>query len=293
MGSGMLVFLTTFLGAELVGLWLSEEMARKRRRGTWEQWSGVWSETYGTVRSSRLIRGMAIIYDRAGALLQLSLPRALVGRIEELAERAGKAGQPNLAGKWVLASTASGLICMAGASAASLPPAAVLLLALLGLCYPAWVWGHQANARQEAILQELPFALDLLTIAVEAGQPFEQALQRVVQRTPGPLAAEFEGVFQQIQLGQSRAEALRQMMTRMRLPALRSLLLILIQADQLGTSIGSILRVLADQLREKQAQMAEEGALKIPVKLMFPLVLFIFPALLLLLLGPALLQTMP
>ncbi len=171
----------------------------------------------------------------------------------------------------------------------------VALLTLAGLLifylYPVlWLKGVLAT-RHRAIQRALPFVLDLLTLAVEAGLDFMTALQRNCERrTLDPLNEELIHVIREIQLGTPRRIALRNLSTRVGLGDLRSVSYALIQADELGVSIGSILRIQADQMRQRRFERAERLANEAPVKMLGPLMLFIFPAVFIILLGPTLTQ---
>jgi len=131
-----------------------------------------------------------------------------------------------------------------------------------------------------------------LTVSVEAGLGFELALVKVTERCPGVLSQELGRVIQEMKLGRSRREALQDMAERIGAEDLSAFVTSLIQADQLGVGIGNILRVQSGEMRRKRRQRAEEQAMKAPVKMLIPLVLFIFPALFVVLLGPALIQIM-
>ncbi len=149
-----------------------------------------------------------------------------------------------------------------------------------------WLRG-KINERQKAIRIALPDTLDLLTISVEAGLGFDSALSRVVANTSGPLSDEFFRMLQEIRLGTPRAQAFRNLGKRTGATELDSFIVAMLQADVFGISIGKVLRVQAKEMRTKRRQRAEEAAMKTPVKIVFPLVLCIFPALLVILLGPA------
>ncbi len=167
-----------------------------------------------------------------------------------------------------------------------------LLLTLFGF-YPD-LWLRQAvRERQYKIERALPFVLDLLTLSVESGLDFMTGINRIIQsREIDPLGEELIRMFREIQVGRSRKEALRNFSARIDLGDVRSVTNALIQADELGTGIGHALRIQADQIRTKRFQRAEKLGNEAPVKMLFPLVFFIFPAVFLILLGPVVLQMM-
>jgi tight adherence protein C len=164
-------------------------------------------------------------------------------------------------------------------------------LALLGVAwamtYPAAWLKRALMQRHKSIQRSLPFVLDLLTLSIEAGMDFMTALQRNAERGKiDALAEELIRVVREIQLGKTRKEALRDLSRRVDLWDLRTVTNALIQADELGVSIGSILRIQADQMRQRRFDRAERLANQAPVKMLFPLMFFIFPAVFLVLLGP-------
>jgi tight adherence protein C len=148
----------------------------------------------------------------------------------------------------------------------------------------------KVDARAAAIQRSLPDVLDLLVISVEAGLGFEQAVDRVIENVPGELSDEFARVLGETSAGSSRSDALRGLQDRIDLPEIRSFVLAMIQADRFGVSIGRVLRSQADEMRIKRRQLAQEKAQKAPVKMLIPMVFCIFPALFVVILGPALIN---
>ncbi len=169
----------------------------------------------------------------------------------------------------------------------------VAALAAFGFFYPKMRLKAVAARRSVRIFRDMPYVIDLLTLSTEAGQDFSSAMALVVDKgPPGPLLEEFRIAQQAVTLGKTRADALREMAERIDLTELTSFVLALLQAEQLGAGIGKVLRVMGEQMRVKRWNMAEETAGKVPVKLMAPLLMCIFPASFIVLFVPLYLRAM-
>ncbi len=168
------------------------------------------------------------------------------------------------------------------------------LFPLLGLFLPLIWLRDTIRTRHKLMRKKLPYALDLLTLGVEAGLDFTAALQRIVDKLgKSPLAEEFARMLQEILMGRNRAEALRDTGQRNNLMDLTSVVGALVQADELGAPLGPILRIQAEQIRVRRSQFAEETAMKAPVKIIFPLAFCIFPATILIIVGPMAIRYVP
>ena len=165
-----------------------------------------------------------------------------------------------------------------------------LLFFVLGVSMPFIVLQRKSRTRHKALQRQLPDVLDLLTVSVEAGLGFDGALIKLSERMSGEMVDEFTRMLQEMRIGVSRIDALRALAVRCDLQDVNLFTGALIQADKLGVSIASILRIQSTEMREKRRQRAEEQAQKAPIKMLFPLIFFIFPTLFIVLLGPVLLN---
>ena len=165
-----------------------------------------------------------------------------------------------------------------------------VLISLFGYWLPNTILTNAVQRRQNLVRMALPDSIDLLTICVEAGLGFDAAMAHVSKNTSGPLADEFYRTLQEVQLGRSRNEAMRNLADRTNVAELRAFVLAMVQADVFGVSVANVLRVQAKDMRVKRRQMAEERAMKVPIKVLFPVLFCIFPALFVVILGPAIMR---
>ena len=257
--------------------------------------------TYGNVRVSSQPQ-RARFQDRvlnpfvtwlARAMLRLNAKQSL----ESLSMLLMSAGMRNTSAQTFLAakgiSAGGGILLGIVIGAFSSVTAAVLFASILGAVgyiAPAIVVSQRAKRRQSTIVSQLPDALDLLAVSVEAGLGFDGAVAKLTQYMSGPLPEEFELALGEMRIGESRSDALKKLAQRAGTPEVSSFVRSIVQADQLGTSLGRILRVQATDTRLKRQAIAEERAMKAPIKMLFPTVAFIFPAMFIVILGPALLN---
>jgi tight adherence protein C len=245
-----------------------------------------------------LTRGIELPADRTvgragpglGARLVNGLtPGGTAARLDRLASRAADWPVSKLvAAKLVLTALAGGLgVLIVSARPSTLD--VVMVLAVTGVAYfvPELLLYSRGQERQAAISLELADTLDQMTIAVEAGLGFESAMSRAGKNGKGPLAEELVRTLQDIAVGQPRREAYLALAERTGVPDLRRFIGAVVQADAYGVSIADVLRTQAQEMRLKRRQRAEEKAMQIPVKVIFPLILCILPTLFIVLLGPA------
>jgi tight adherence protein C len=163
-------------------------------------------------------------------------------------------------------------------------------LGVLGFIAPDFLLSVKTRRRRDIVRSELPDALDLLAVSVEAGLGFDAAVTKLTEHMEGALVDEFALTLGEIRIGEGRQEALKKMADRVPAPEVAAFVRSVIQADQLGISLGRILRVQAADSRNRRQAAAEERAMKAPIKMLFPTVMFLFPAMFLVILGPALLN---
>jgi tight adherence protein C len=241
-------------------------------------------------RSTRPVGSLATAAAALAAANERWVPDVRLAQLEAWLRKAGCPRELG-AGGLVLAMQVGAALFLAVGLGLSvwlrLGAGASLLCALAGAGYPLLWLRDRVRARHRAIARALPYGLDLLTLSVEAGLDFPAALAKVVDKgRSGPLADELSVVLKELRLGKTREEALRNLARRVDLPALTSFVQALVHADRMGTPLGKVLRILSTQLRIERSQRAEKLANEAPVKLLLPLVLFIFPTLFLMLFGP-------
>ncbi|MDQ1703159.1 MAG: tight adherence protein [Frankiaceae bacterium] len=165
-------------------------------------------------------------------------------------------------------------------------------LAVLGLMLPNFVLYQTTYNRNEKLQRQLPDSIDMLSVSVEAGLGFDAALAQVARNTTGPLAQEFFRVLQEMQIGLGRAEAMRALAERTNIQDVKTFVSAMVQAEQFGIPIAQVLRIQSKEMRLKRSQRAEEQAQKLPVKIIFPVVFCILPALFVIVIGPAAINIM-
>jgi tight adherence protein C len=256
------------------------------------------------------LRGKALaepFYDRVllpfvGGLGSAARRITPVGMRDRIARKLILAGSPQgmdaekVAAFKVFGSAAGAVVALAltqvAGATSSMTLVAMIAGGLFGYLVPGAGLGQRAIGRQEAIRLALPDTMDLLTISVEAGLGFDAALAHVRRNVPGPLSDEIGRMLQEMQLGISRVDAFRHFAARTDVDELKAFVLAMIQADSFGISIAKVLRAQSKELRMKRRQRAEEKAIKVPVKLLFPMIFCILPSMFVVLVGPGVIRIM-
>lgn len=239
------------------------------------------------------------IWQSLLARLAALLPRRMQERAQRLLDQAGVRMDParyvGLQATLAAGGLLLGLLLNLPQLVAGKPGPPLLLGGILALA--AWRLPNigllRRMARRKAALRRaLPDVLDLLTVSVEAGLGFDGAVQKVAEKFPEPVAGEFREFLKEVRLGRPRPEALRALADRSGVPDLQTFAAAVIQADQLGVSIAKVLKGQSESMRIKRRQRAEEQAMQLPLKLLFPVLLFIFPTLFIVVLGPVAISLM-
>ncbi len=260
------------------------------------------AKSYGgyTLRDQELGKTVSdrMVGPMAQRMARIALRATPKGSVEETRRKLNAAGMVNsnpttyLAGKALIAGlflVFGGVMTVTGGS-----PMSGVLIALGGAAaafvFPDYYLSLRTRGRREDMVAQMPDILDLLTVSVEAGLGFDAAIAKVCERMYGPLVEEMRVVLHEMRIGESRGKALRNFSDRVDTPETTAFARSIIQADQLGLSLGRILRVQAQDMRHRRQMQAEERAMKAPIKMLFPTAVFIFPAMFIVVLGPAMLN---
>ncbi len=295
-----LALIGTFLTIFVVGIAVDMMINSKRRYATVLQTQvGAAPDSIANFRQEQLKTNALerLIFPFAGKVVSSITrltPLDLYGRTNRLIELAGN--PPSMTAERIVAFKIIGAIAglVVGILVApvlpfkGLVPAVVIpvFFAFTGYTFPSAGLASKASKRQKEIRKALPDTMDLLTISVEAGLGFDAALAQVVKNVPGPLSEEIARMLQEMQIGVSRTEALRHVNDRTEVPELDGFVLSMIQADKYGVGVAKVLRAQSTELRQKRRQRAEEVAQKVPLKLLFPMIFMVLPALFIVILGP-------
>lgn len=243
--------------------------------------------------SERVVAPAVARFSQAAARVTPAGLRRGVARRLVLAGSAGRwTAEVFLAGQlaFTLGAAAIGFLVGMNGDKRILGPFWVPLLAFVAYVFPIAALDGKAQKRQEQIRRTLADTIDLLTISVEAGLAFDAALLHARRSMKGPLSEEIGRMLHEMQLGIRRSDAMRNLSERTNVEELRSFVLAMVQADVFGVSVANVLRSQSQELRTKRRQRAEERAMKIPVKLLFPMIVCILPALLILVVGPGVIR---
>jgi tight adherence protein C len=224
------------------------------------------------------------------------------GRAQMLESKLLVAGNPGGLGaaefmvvKYLVSVFGGGVSLILGWAAGTAVSKLALLIfvgAAIGFLIPDVYIKQRAQARQKAVRDALPDSIDLITVSIEAGLGFDSSLLKVVEKTKGVLADEFRRVLQEIKVGKTRRDALRDMSLRLDLDDLSTFVGAVLMAESMGVQLANVMRIQSQEMRSRRRQRAEEMAMKAPVKMLIPLVMFIFPATFVILLGPAMIKLM-
>ncbi len=278
-------------GGQTAGAVAARERLEGFRRGAQDLPISPQRDAFGTRVLGPLAGGVA---NAAGNLLPKSLLTGVEKKLVVAGEPMTMTGFLTMVVISSVASTGMGVLILsvAGASIGKIQLGLCAVLMLVGFYLPFYLIGSRARARQNAIIKSLADAFDLITTCVEAGLGLDAALARVSEKVAGPFAQELKRSLRDVSLGKTRRDSLKELGERTDVPDLIQFTNAVIQAEAMGSSVGTVLRVQADQLRVRRRQRAEAAAYKAPVKMLFPLVLCIFPTLFIVILGPAIITIM-
>ncbi|MGH4122549.1 MAG: type II secretion system F family protein [Clostridium sp.] len=248
-------------------------------------------------KSSFSKRALMPIYQRISQFIMKATPSKKITRLKKKLEKAGllKSNTPE---NWLytrimimlIFSILFGLLSyiMVADFLKSLT-IALLIMLLISTIFNFYL-SKRIDKRKKMIVRELPYTLDLITVSVEAGLSFDGAMSRVIANISGELCDEFSKTLKETRMGIQRKVALKNMSQRCEVKELSTLLTSLIQADDLGVGLSKVLRIESQALREHRKQVAREAAMKAPIKMLFPLIFFIFPSIFIIILGPTVIK---
>lgn len=249
------------------------------------------------LKQSLMSRSLGPLFNRVGALIRLITPQGMTESTRQKIALAGLSDATTadqvIAFRFVGAAASFVLILLWSSSRGAAFGSTLLLSAFFAaIAYfaPDAILSGRADRRQDQIRKALPDTMDMLMISVEAGLGLDAAMARVIQHVKGPLSEELNRVLQEMRLGMTRSEALKQLKDRTKLEELDAFVVAIVKADTFGVSIANVLRAQAHELRTRRRQRAEEKAQKIPVKILFPLVFCVLPALFVVVIGPGVIQ---
>jgi tight adherence protein C len=283
---------SVYLVAEYVSLPARDRMLSFRRASAYGRRTQKKAELQGSLRERALVPAM----ERAARAVLRINPKMSVELVNMRLHSAGLGRRVSpvafLATKLfaAVAGLVLGILFFTPAKGPVMGFALGMGLAAVGFIGPDFVLNKKIRARQERLSADLPDALDLLAVSVEAGLGFDAAVVKVTEQVEGPLGEEFALTLNEMRIGESRQDALKKLSERTGIPEVGAFARAIIQADQFGISLGRILRVQAVDTRNRRQIAAEEKAMKAPVKMLFPTVIFIFPSMFIVILGPAFLN---
>ena len=234
-------------------------------------------------------------YQKFTGFIGRSTPKGISRGMEKTIVQAGSPGNINV-NRLLAIQLMTAIIMISlyylviGGTGGQANPLMTILVLAIGFILPYYILSVQARTRRVRIQKSLPDMLDLIFVSVEAGLGFDMALKRTTEKMPGPLSDEISRALDEINKGKRREDALRGIYTRTGVDDISSFMTAVIQSEQLGSNIANMLRVQSTSMRQKRRQRAEEAAMKVPVKMLFPLVFFMFPALFIVILGPAVIR---
>lgn len=243
----------------------------------------------------RIVRPTIQRFARAGRRQEGGMIQRIDGKLERAGYPGGLRGADWVGVKLLSLIAFAVIFFLLGTVLLGSPILGVLMIvvgAAIGYIAPEFWLGRKMRARSMGMVLQLPDALDLLTISVEAGLGFDAALAKVVEKMEGPLVDEFRQALAEVRMGRARRDALRDVATRADAQPVSNFVGAIIQAEQLGVPIAKVLQIQSNQLRIERRQRAEEAAAKAPVKMLFPMVGCIFPTIFIVILGPAVVTIM-